>query len=350
MSESQETMHCVHVVAYSVDGILQKDPPTIALLQKGELSVLLTSQPDEHLYLSDCADAFSEALLRGTFGGEQLSDWSAWVKGRVAQKQEERIKKYGQSPYLIVSRTTREEVKIGRYVEVDGQILCFDALDKERIRRITSPSINQLISALILATNTIVAYHNVADAIILTREDGKRVFTYTAIASARAFVSTGLSEEIYRQVPRLFAYLKKNKPAEQVANLLALSLWHQQDRFRAFISCWTALELLVNAIFPEYEKDLFTRLTEGASATNQHFYKRIAVVMQGKYGLVDKFALVASELLPESAEADLETFKRIKIVRDTLFHGSFHQDSGLPVEDSQELVKKYLLASLPSPR
>ena len=64
--------------------------------------------------------------------------------------------------------------------------------------------------------------------------------------------------------------------------------------------------------------------------------------------LTDKVALIASLLCPESADEDVEQFKRAKETRDKLLHGQDIHEASLPVQTVQELVRKYLRIHLAS--
>jgi hypothetical protein len=66
----------------------------------------------------------------------------------------------------------------------------------------------------------------------------------------------------------------------------------------------------------------------------------------GKYTVADKFALIASLLSLETAEADLNDFKVIQKIRNLLLHGEDFNEDTLPVEMTQNVLRKYLALHL----
>jgi hypothetical protein len=64
--------------------------------------------------------------------------------------------------------------------------------------------------------------------------------------------------------------------------------------------------------------------------------------MNDKHRLTDKFLVIASILDSDAAERDMSDFNRLKSVRDSLFHASEGATSRYPVEETQNLLMKYL--------
>jgi hypothetical protein len=63
--------------------------------------------------------------------------------------------------------------------------------------------------------------------------------------------------------------------------------------------------------------------------------------MKDKYTLIEKFSVIASQLSGETSDVDVELFKRIKEVRDDLFHGYNVQETAFPNHDLRSLLTKY---------
>ncbi|MDK1493079.1 hypothetical protein QN219_24040 [Sinorhizobium sp. 7-81] len=68
--------------------------------------------------------------------------------------------------------------------------------------------------------------------------------------------------------------------------------------------------------------------------------------MSDKYRLADKFLIIATILLPESAADDDTEFRRLKKSRDGVFHGTDDPADVFPTGAIQKLLLKYLLAHL----
>ena len=129
-----------------------------------------------------------------------------------------------------------------------------------------------------------------------------------------------------------------------VNRLLVQAISKDNDKLRRFISGWSALEILINKVFSEYEK-LFIQNLIGTAPTGhtQRYFDRIRNVMQGKYRITDKFVILVACLGDnESIESDIESFEFIKEKRDSLFHGNVIDESSLPINEIVILLKKYL--------
>jgi hypothetical protein len=130
---------------------------------------------------------------------------------------------------------------------------------------------------------------------------------------------------------------------ERVVRLLVSSLQTNGDALRSFLYAWAAIEIFVSKNFGFYEERFFRKLDDGGhSDARRRYLKRIRTVMTDRYRLTDKFGLIAFLLCPESADEDAERFKRAKKERDKLAHGQDVDEAGLPVQDVQEILRRYL--------
>lgn len=97
-----------------------------------------------------------------------------------------------------------------------------------------------------------------------------------------------------------------------------------------------------NKVFRDYERAFVDGLVSGASVHGaSRYFARITEVMKDKYNPVDKFSVIAAVLTGESSDADIENFKRIKKIRDNLFHGQDVPETSLPNAELQSLLNKY---------
>ena len=127
------------------------------------------------------------------------------------------------------------------------------------------------------------------------------------------------------------------------ARLLSRSIDEDSDDLQSFLSVWAGLEIFVSKNFKEFEEAAFKKLSGGNTpSAPSRFLLRIKAVMKDKYRLTDKFSFIASELSPDSSEEDIESFERIKEVRDKLMHGHEITVSTLPTEETRKLLQNYL--------
>ena len=80
----------------------------------------------------------------------------------------------------------------------------------------------------------------------------------------------------------------------------------------------------------------------GAPASAKPLFKQFQEVMSNKYRLVDKFLVIASVLDADHAADDAAEFRRLKKLRDGLFHVLDAPSSPLPTEAGQKLLLKYM--------
>ena len=99
----------------------------------------------------------------------------------------------------------------------------------------------------------------------------------------------------------------------------------------------------MNKIFKIYETRMFPR--SGSPNTPEippKVVNRIREVMRDKWSIDDKFSVVASFLLPGDSHSDSDQFKRIKRIRDKLVHGQNVPLNSPLIEETQNLLRKYL--------
>ncbi|MEJ1365466.1 MAG: hypothetical protein RPU42_10325 [Candidatus Sedimenticola sp. (ex Thyasira tokunagai)] len=112
------------------------------------------------------------------------------------------------------------------------------------------------------------------------------------------------------------------------------------------MSAWSSLEIFTNKVFTFYEDKFVNGIAEDHNSDGVNkFLERIKDVMKDKYRLTDKFALIASFLSGEPAE-DIEQFKSMKKIRDTISHGREFNEDTLPIEEIRKLAAKYLRSHL----
>jgi len=143
----------------------------------------------------------------------------------------------------------------------------------------------------------------------------------------------------------LIGNLIKNKELQKklqsVLRLFTQSLEISQDKFRAFLFAWVAIEIFVNKIFASYEDKFISDVKNHSSKGVNKFLDRVKSVMRDKYRLADKFTLIAS-FLSDNIERDVNSFNEIKKQRDNIFHGQMFDEETLPVEEVRRLISVYV--------
>lgn len=140
---------------------------------------------------------------------------------------------------------------------------------------------------------------------------------------------------------RLTSIIYNDKEINGIIDIYSESLTpHKSGHLHAFVAAWTALEIFVAKQFKELQSSVTININ-GATA-HKDFSDRMLTVMSDKYRLTDKFAALSSHYDDISADADIAEFKRIKGIRDKFFHNMAGDVKDLPLDQTRQLVSKYL--------
>lgn len=336
-----ETMRCVHMVAYSVQGvILPSGEHELLSCPADGLTAIITSALDNHAEAGDRSSAVAEGLLSGLFHADREAAMPARMVASVSRAREARAKRFGGGPFVVLRREVDVDVAIGVQRKIPGATICFDAIDKDAVRADSRPVFAAALAALASLAEPVCGFEKATDFVVLRKPDGTDVFTFTA-TFGDAILSTTVAPNVLSEIPRRYDMLRKATSLGRVIRLIQQSLEQRKDRFRAFLAAWNALEILVNKVFPYYEEAFFSELAASSGQARAAYAERIRTVMKDKYNVADRFALIASALSPTACETDLQTFRKAKRFRDKLSHGEDILDSLLPVEDTRRLVQRY---------
>jgi len=156
------------------------------------------------------------------------------------------------------------------------------------------------------------------------------------------YLSSPLNKDLSARVAEDITLILQNGDLEKVVRLHAQSLDRSIDNLRAFISAWSALEILLGNIFPFYQEMLSAEIGKvSASPGFKSYLARITKIMKDKHNIKDKFAIISMFLDEEQNNSDIEIFRKVKKIRDRLSHGEQIPDEILPTKDVQRLFEKY---------
>ncbi|WP_169709590.1 hypothetical protein [Deferrisoma camini] len=337
-----------YIVIYRFEGIspsnLDEDKPVYQDDERG-INVILTADINRHCLLIDTGLACASLLLRGMFGGEKIQDLPIAIDAEVTKIQEKRVSTSKTGAYVVIIIDGRAEldIKENLHRETEHFRICFAAIDKELIRKQHRETINAIVASLAIATGPEYHAEKVASGIHFIDENGKPLFSYTFQGGrVREILSKPVSSDKECEINKVISLFISNPTLKTPVRLVTQSLETTQDNLRAFMSAWSALEILVNKIFPIYEEKFISAISDDHNSHGVgNFLERIKVVMKDKYRLTDKFSLIASFLSSEIAD-DIELFKRMKQLRDDIYHGKEFDEEDLPVEDVRKMAAKYL--------
>lgn len=337
-----------YIVIYRVEGIsssnLDKDKVLFQDTEHG-FKVILTSDVNQHCDIIDSGLACAGLLLNGLFGNKNEDELYQAIRNEVEKIQEKRTCKNTNATYVILTFEGEEELEIkeGFHRETDRFRICFDAIDKELVKNKHIDTVYSTIASLAIATSPEYHAEKVISGLYFIDENGKPLFSFTFKGgNLRAVVSKPVTLDVESDINKYIGFSYSNRQLKTPFRLLAQSLEITNDNLRAFLSAWSSIEILIHKSFPYYEEKFVRSI---ADEHNSHgvnkFLERIKEVMRDKYRITDKFSLLAS-FLSSDLNKDIEQFKDLKKIRDTISHGSEFDEENLPVEGARKIAAKYL--------
>ena len=309
------------------------------------VTVTLTNDVNRHSLILDRGLACASLLLRGMFGDEKVQGLPNAVEAEVKKMQEERTSKKSSSAYAVITIKDQAELNIkdNLHKETEQFRICFDAIDKESLRKKHEETIHSIVSSLSISTSPEYHAEKITSGIHFIDSNDKTLYSFTMQGGrARLILAKPIDTEKEKEISKVIGLSCGNSLFKTPFRLLTQSLETTQDELRAFIAAWTALEILTNKIFSTYEEKFISGIADGHNShgVNQ-FLIRIKDVMKDKYRLTDKFSLIAS-FLSDDVSVDIELFKSMKKIRDNISHGKEFDEETLPVESARKMVAKYL--------
>ena len=333
--------HCVQGIAHPVGqpDLTLFDDPAIGVC------VVLTADIVSRLHLLNRHLALMHMVLTGKISDPLPDDFATSLVAETEEVERLRRDSIGSDAGVIVQISGEVDAVIpGHARAVLDFILCFDAYDKKALSTGFTSKVSAVLSALRTGTGDPLEFRPIGEGSYLVANDGRIVHSASFEAGAvGAYVSRFLTGKQQEQVAIDIGLALKAGPLERVMRLHALSLKKATDSYRAFVSAWSALEILISKLFLTYQGYLVGEMRAVNQSPGLHAYlDRIEKVMADKYSLADKFAVLSVYLDDVQDENDVQTFRDLKKVRDKLFHGEEVDENALPTNGVQRLFDKYL--------
>lgn len=343
-------MRYEYIAVYEVKGLIHNpDAHDVEVYTADDgysVKAILTDRLDEYCSRLDCAHALGNLLLRGLVGGQVSDDLAMELESQIRRIREPRSKIIGRSEVLVFTAEGEVEPDLSApRTETDGFVFGFRLVDKQKIVNAHSAQLNGVLAALCLsAEHDTIQIRRIQKDVYMVNECGKPVYSFDLSASASAFLSKRTTDKVISEVQRRAAALTGAESVAKVNRLLVQAISSENDNLRRFIFGWSALEIFINKVFPEYEQTLFAYVLPETRPVGymDKTLKRIRDVMRDKYRITEKFNVVAACLGNDSVETDLQTFTSIKNKRDALLHGEAVDEDSLPVTETTRLLEKYL--------
>lgn len=310
---------------------------------------ILTDKPDGYCYEIDRAKSLGYLMSRGFAGQSASNEPQPELERHIIRIRENRKKQLGTSEALVFIAEGEVEADLsGPSVDRGDYTLGFDVVSKEQITETLSTEVNAILAGLCLsAENDSLQLRRLDGDVYLVGESGKPMYSLGISISGKAYSSRQTTDEVVEKTRKHFSSLAIDSSLSRVYKLYIQGVSRENDELRRFMFSWSALEILINKVFSEYEK-LFIQNLLGADPVNnaQRYFDRVRDVMKEKYRIMDKFIVIAACIGKDSVEADIEEFGKIKKIRDTLLHGEIMDEKSLPVAETVRLLWKYMRCHL----
>ena len=321
----QTTRYCF-VRAFIVEGLFAREAQEILLLDEpGEgRRFVLTSAPDSFLADADISAARGAILgSRITVAGAPPPPPLAPMEVILERIRSERKTRLDGRLVLVCQfeGTTDAITSFPQGAEgQDSLILSQAAIDN--ITGKDEKDIDRAVASLFVAEASVVRCEPLAEGLTLISADGsKRVvqlFDMSLSMVTRRGIGAAKETEIKNRFTRCF---NSNWELKTVTGLLSDSLLAKSNKLRGFLSAWTALEIFV-----------------------KKFAKKEDIPLNDERrnvpALINWFNSLSNELALENPTAKAADFKKIKDVREEVFHqGKDIDDSAFPITETQNLLR-----------
>ena len=350
-------MRYTYLASWSVIGgiSLPNDSLLIELYSTKNCRFVLTRDPDNLLANIDRGYAFRRLMLKGLAGQRGTAEFPVALEAEIDEIKAKRKKEIGSRAVLIVEAHGEVNVTINKPVrDCEGFVVTFDAVDNQVVRLDHQSEIEAMKLAVAFESKVPSKFAMLSEGTYLTDDAGRIIYSVNVSSSGEVSVSTNLSAEGAARISARYTMLQQANDVDSVQRLFSQMADYETDRLKAFLSGWAALEILIAKAFKAYEQVFLSPLTNAGQPTlRERFLSRIKDVMKDKYRLTDKFVAVAAVIFPAVPDAevqeDCKKFRRLKYLRDDIFHGEDFSEKDLPVDELATLLRKYVLAHIETP-
>jgi hypothetical protein len=321
------------VRAFIVEGFLTREGQEIVLVdQPGEgRKFVLTGSPDSWLADADKSAAVGAITLsRFRVAGAPPLPPPTPLSDVIDDIRSQRRKHLQGRMVLVCQFEGMAGAVMGSPVEKEGERFLFS--DPNKINNITAEhekEIDRAIASLFAADASVVAFEPLGLSFRIMATDGTESLALGLGAGPILVIARrGIDAEkgvILRN--RFEQCFRSDKDLKTVTRLLSDSLLAKENRLKSFVSAWTSLEVLINKFSSKKPRCPEEEATQTVKIP----------------ALISRFNSAAENLGLEEREAKEAGFKKIKAVRDGLLHyGKDVDDSFLPIEETQNLVRAFL--------
>jgi hypothetical protein len=339
-------MNYTYVEAWSVLGaILPEGIQSYEIGHSECCRFVITRDPDALLTIIDRRLAIANFIL-GVGGLAQLASDDTVLSSTIEKIQAERRIKIMNQAVLIVEARGKTEISLKEPCrEFDEFIVTFGAIDEdneEKLVKIHRSDIEAMKVALALESEDPPRFYKLSSGIYFTDAENKTIYNISFSSRSSGFSSAKLTSEGADRISARYNLLRQAKDMDRVQRLFSLMTDYKNTPLLAFISGWTALEILINKSFQTY-KEVLTNEEDPSVCDMFLNRKNKNTKEQDEYTLMDKFILSVLKLFPIDVDDDCEKFSKLKKLRNSI-HSKEFSEPHLPVSELATFLKKYMHA------
>lgn len=252
------------------------------------------------------------------------------------------------APHVVIQISGQRQDLDGRVILEDNHfVVHLNPNDpSDSIRNDSEDTIAMILVSLLIESGGAIAFKKVMDLVAMIREDGKHTIPLVCSQAMDIADTQPLDNNATARIVHCYGALsaRSKKDFGTICRLLKSSLEAEDDKLRCFLFGWSALEMFCNKVFGQYEARMFEELGGNDRSTVRYSVigRMRDVMKKGKFGLSDKFNIIALHLSATDAPTDSDAFRTAKRVRDELFHGVSVDETALPTASLRGLLVKYL--------
>jgi len=327
-------MHYTYVEAWSILGIvLPHETPSFEVCSSDTCRFTLTSDPDALLATIDRGLAIGDVMLaRGGLGRPDLQTAVSSIIEEIQISRRNRI--LNQAVLVIEAHGDIAAPLNESFKEFDEFIVSFDSIDIHALAQAHRPNIESMKAAIAFESEAPSRFNNLSSGAYLTDVRGKIIHDISFSLNASGFSSITLTPEDADRILDRYSLLQQTTGISKIQQLLSQLLDYNNNQLKAFISGWTAIEILIQKSFNQFGKMyVLTDLPATPSATISN------------YSLGEKFYSVAAVLFPDDVDQDSKKFYQLKKLRNSIHYDEL-LERDLPVHEVSMLLGKYMLACI----
>jgi hypothetical protein len=327
---AEEKMRYRFVRAFIVEGLLAPEGQEIVLCdeprERGKF--VLTGSPDSWLADADKSAAVGAITMsRFTVAGAPPLPLPRPVRDIVTDIRSQRRNQLQGRMVLVCQFEGNADALPGSPAEREGERFLFS--HNNEVSSITEKhekDIDRATGSLFVADASVVALEPLGLSFRIMASDGTESLVLGLGAGPVVVITRrGIDAERAVQLKSRFAQcFQSDKDLKTVTRLLSDSLLAGANKLRGFLSAWTALEIFIKKFATKEDMPPDDKRRETPP-------------------LINWFNSLSIELGLENPTEKAASFKKIKEVREQVFHtGKDIEDSAFPIEETQNLLRAFL--------